>query len=292
MKKQRPLWEPKYRIEAAFRRRLLAIVRNCILKQVRKTGNLDDMVQILQQVSESEEYKKLCKDAAMKMVTGLFSDQGHTWREAAAANGKGREIYAALRKELQGEAGTRLRTLIDDTTYRIVTLPSDIGHEVADYVARESLKGRRASDLEDEIRRMFPDKTQARAELIARTQTSMTSTNLTWQRAERLGAHWYIWRPVGGAAGDGRTRDSHRMMAGVLVNWNDPPAPEDLFPILNADGSPRKNTLGHYHAGCCPNCRCYPEPIVDLDQVDSWPAKVYYGEKVQRLKKSDFERIM
>ncbi len=187
------------------------------------------MIQILQKVSESEEYKKLCQAAAMKMVTGLFSDQGHTWRQAAA-NMKSRAMYEALRKELQGEAGRRLRELVDDTTYRIVTLPSDIGHQVADYVSRESLKGRRASDLEDEIRRMFPDKTQARAELIARTQVSMTSTNMTRQRAERYGMNWYIWRPVGGAAGDGRTRDSHRMMAGVLVNWNDPPAPETLFP--------------------------------------------------------------
>ncbi len=291
MKKQRPLWEPKYRIEAAFRRRLLAIVRNCILKQVRRAGTLDDMIQILQKVSESEEYKKLCQAAAMKMVTGLFSDQGHTWRQAAA-NMKSRAMYEALRKELQGEAGRRLRELVDDTTYRIVTLPSDIGHQVADYVSRESLKGRRASDLEDEIRRMFPDKTQARAELIARTQVSMTSTNMTRQRAERYGMNWYIWRPVGGAAGDGRTRDSHRMMAGVLVNWNDPPAPETLFPTLNADGRPRKNTLGHYHAGCCPNCRCYPEPIVDLDQVDSWPAKVYYGGRIQKMNKTEFERIM
>lgn len=288
MRKQRPLWEPKYRIEAAFRRRLLSIVRNCILKQVRRAGNLDDMIQILQKVSESEEYKKLCQAAAMKMVTGLFSDQGHTWRQAAAANMKSRAVYEALRKELQGEAGRRLMELVDDTTYRIVTLPSDVGHKVADYVAQESLKGRRAADITAEIKKMFPKKTTARAELIARTQTSMTSTNLTWQRAERLGARWYIWREVG----DARTRHSHEKMEGVLVNWSDPPAPETLFPTLNADGSPRKNTLGHYHAGCCPNCRCYPEPIIDLDQVDSWPARVYMGNRIRAMQKKEFEMIM
>ena len=68
MRKQRPLWEPKYRIEAAFRRRLLSIVRNCILKQVRRAGNLDDMIQILQKVSESEEYKA---------VSGRGHEDGH-----------------------------------------------------------------------------------------------------------------------------------------------------------------------------------------------------------------------
>ena len=172
-----------------------------ILAALGKVENGGIMVADLQSLISSTRNEA----AAMKMVTGLFSGQGHTWREAVAANGKGREMYTALRKELQETAGTRLRTLVDDTTYRIVTLPSDIGHQVADYVSRESLKGRRASDLEDEIRRMFPDKTQARAELIARTQVSMTSTNMTRQRAERYGMNWYIWRPVGGAAGATRS---------------------------------------------------------------------------------------
>lgn len=115
----------------------------------------------------------------------------------------------------------------------------------------------------------------------------MTSTSLTWERAERLGAHWYIWRAVG----DARTRHSHEKMEGVLVNWNDPPAPEDLFPILNADGKPRRNTLGYYHAGCCPNCRCYPEPVIDLDQV-TFPARIYMGNRIQTIRKKEFERMM
>lgn len=286
MGKYQPLWMPKYRIEAAFRRQLLVLARK-IIREVGTTEDANEIQQILESISQSKEYEKLCRSVAMKMVTGLFSDQGHTWRQAAAANSKGRVIYQALRKELQGPAGKRLRELIDDTTYRIVTLPWDIGHEVADYTARESLKGRRASDIAKEIKKMFPDKTRARAELIARTQTSMTSTNLTRQRAERLGAHWYIWRAVG----DARTRHSHDKMEGVLVNWNDPPAPEDLFPILNADGKPRRNTLGHYHAGCCPNCRCYPEPVIDLDQV-TFPARVYRGNRIQVMKQKEFEKLI
>ena len=280
------MWMPKYRIEAAFRRQLLVLARK-IIREVGTTEDANEIQQILESISQSKEYEKLCRSVAMKMVTGLFSDQGHTWRQAAAANSKGRVIYQALRKELQGPAGKRLRELIDDTTYRIVTLPWDIGHEVADYTARESLKGRRASDIAKEIKKMFPDKTRARAELIARTQTSMTSTNLTRQRAERLGAHLYSWRAVG----DARTRHSHDKMEGVLVNWNDPPAPEDLFPILNADGKPRRNTLGHYHAGCCPNCRCYPEPVIDLDQV-TFPARVYRGNRIQVMKQKEFEKLI
>lgn len=280
------LWEPKARIEREFWRALQKIAKQIVMR-VRKTESPRLIGIALDHLARSPEFVRLSRAAATKMVTGLFSDQGHTWRQAAAANGKGRIIYEALWKELQGPAGQRMRELIDDATYRIVTLPSDIGHDVADYVARESLKGRRASGIAEEIQKMFPEKTTARAELIARTQTSMTSTSLTWERAERLGAHWYIWRAVG----DARTRHSHEKMEGVLVNWNDPPAPEDLFPILNADGKPRRNTLGHYHAGCCPNCRCYPEPFIDLDQV-TFPARIYMGNRIQTIREKEFERMM
>ena len=100
-----------------------------ILAALGKVENGGIMVADLQSLISSTRNEA----AAMKMVTGLFSGQGHTWREAVAANGKGREMYTALRKELQETAGTRLRTLVDDTTYRIVTLPSDMGHEVSDH---------------------------------------------------------------------------------------------------------------------------------------------------------------
>ncbi|HCJ90732.1 MAG TPA: hypothetical protein DHV71_02435 [Acidaminococcaceae bacterium] len=57
MKKQRPLWEPKYRIEAAFRRRLLAIVRKYTIKQARHAGSAGDIIRILRKITESGEYK-------------------------------------------------------------------------------------------------------------------------------------------------------------------------------------------------------------------------------------------
>lgn len=103
MKNNRPLWEPKRRIEAAFRRRLLAIAR-IIVREIKSTADPDEVQQILLGLTRTKEYQKLCQSAAMKMVTGLFSDQGHTWRQAAAANGKGR-----LLPELPLLSGTRYR---------------------------------------------------------------------------------------------------------------------------------------------------------------------------------------
>ena len=288
---QSQLWQPAKRIEQAFSRAMRRLARR-LIRLVRGVYRPDKIIQILRDYAKSDDFRKFCEAVAMRMVTGLFRDVGNSWRQAAAANGKGRELYLSLMRELRmGRKGERLDQLITDTTYRIVTLPEDIGKDVAAYVEREALKGRRASDIEREIVKMFPQHTKARAELIARTQVSYTQTNLIRVRAESLGLNWYAWRAVGGGKGDGRTRHSHRDMSGVLVNWNDPPAPENLFPMYTKTGRPYKNTLGHYHAGQAPNCRCFPETIVDLDLV-TWPARVYRNGKITTMNRRQFEQIM
>jgi SPP1 gp7 family phage probable head morphogenesis protein len=278
---------PKRRIEIAFRKALLDIAKGIVMR----TGETSDphrIISTLERITHTPDFIRLSEAIALKMVTGLFDDTGRTWREAARNSGKGREIYQALQKELLGGRGARIRELVQENADLISTLPKNIADDVAAYVDREAMKGRRASDIADEIRRMFPEKTRARAELIARTQVSMTQTNLVQARAEDLGLDWYVWRACGGNNGDGRTRSSHRHMSGVLIRWSDPPAPEDLFPLRRVDGSPYNNTLGHYHAGCCPNCRCYPEPVVDLDLL-KFPIRVYQNGHVERMSRKQFE---
>lgn len=283
-----PLWMPKRRIEVAFRRALLDISKGIVMR-VGETTEPAIITATLEHLSRSPDFIQLAESIAMKMVTGLFDDTGHTWREAARNNGRGREIYRALQKELQGARGERIRALVKENADLISTLPKNIADDVTAYVARETMKGRRASDIAEEIRRRFPKDTKARAKLIARTQVSMTQTNLVRARAEDLGLDWYVWRACGGNQGDGRTRSSHKHMSGVLVRWSDPPAPEDLFPLHHVDGTPYKNTLGHYHAGCCPNCRCYPEPVVDLDLLN-FPMRVYRNGHIERISRKQFER--
>lgn len=288
---QSSLWTPARRIEQAFARAMRRLARR-IATLVKGITNPQRIIDELRRFAQSKEFRQYAAAAASKMITGLFRDMGRTWRQAAAAHGKGRELYQALMRELRTTGrGERLDELITDTTYRIVTLPEDIGKDVAAYVERESLKGRRASDIEREIQLMFPGHTKARAELIARTQVSYTQTNLIRTRAESLGLRWYVWRAVGGSKGDGRTRSSHKSMSGVLVSWDDPPAPEDLFPRYTKSGRPYRNTLGHYHAGQCPNCRCYPAPIVDIDLV-TFPARVYQGGRITTINRRQFEQIM
>lgn len=282
-----PIWMPKRRIEIAFRKALLDIAKGIVMR-AGETSDPHRIISTLERITHTPDFIRISEAIALKMVTGLFDDTGRTWREAARNSGKGREIYQALQKELLGGRGARIRELVQENADLISTLPKNIADDVAAYVDREAMKGRRASDIADEIRRMFPEKTRARAELIARTQVSMTQTNLVQARAEDLGLDWYVWRACGGNNGDGRTRSSHRHMSGVLIRWSDPPAPEDLFPLRRVDGSPYNNTLGHYHAGCCPNCRCYPEPVVDLDLL-KFPIRVYQNGHVERMSRKRFE---
>lgn len=287
---QNNLWEPSRRIEASFTRNLRKVARS-IIAIIRRHVTPASIISALNRYMNTQAFQKFAEACAMKMVTGLFRDVGRSWREAAAANGRGRELYKALMEELKHGRGARMNAMITDTTYRIVTLPEDIGKEVAAYVEREALKGRRHEDIAREIQAMFPAHTKARADLIARTQVSYTQTNLIRDRAQSIGLNWYVWRAVGGGKGDGRTRSSHRAMSGVIVNWNDPPAPEDLFPIIGKNGKPYRNTLGNYHAGQAPNCRCYPETIVDLDLV-TWPSRIYMNGAIKTITRKQFEQIM
>ena len=71
-------------------------------------------------------------------------------------------------------------------------------------------------------------------------------------------------------------------MDGVVVSWNDPPSPEKLV---------GEKAYGEYHAGETFNCRCYPEPILDVDDVN-FPAKVYRRGRIQTMKKDEFTRLV
>jgi SPP1 gp7 family putative phage head morphogenesis protein len=212
------------------------------------------------------------------MVTNLFTDAGHTWRHAAHVNSKGRMMYQALMQEMKGPLGYILNQEISRNAELIKTLPLDIAKHVNEHILTESLKGKRSSDIAKEILAMFPEKSKARANLIARTEVGKTSTALTQARSQTLNIPAYIWR----SSEDSRVRKSHEKMDGVIVFWDNAPSPESIV---------KEKDVGHYHAGCIWNCRCYPEPIVDLNSV-KWPAKFYSYGKIQMLSRKEFERLI
>lgn len=272
------LWKPKRRIELLYQRNLRRIMKR-LEKELKQAKDLPEILRILKKFTRSQEFKQYAEASARKMVTSVFTDAGKTWRTAAKVNSKGREIYEALQKEFETHIGLAVKEQIERNSRLIKSMPERIRTEITDVVARESMEGRRASEIAEDLQERFPEMLKAKADLIARTETSKTESALNQARSQSIGLNWYIWR----TSDDSRVRKSHDHMEDVLINWNNPPSPEALIK--------QKSKLGKYHAGCAPNCRCYSEIVVRLDFI-SWPHKVYYNGKIQRMSRKQFESIM
>jgi len=270
-------WSPKRRLELQFQRSLNSIGQS-MLESIEGLTDPFEITSVIRSWLHNMTFHHYAEKTAESLVSTLLKSSATTWRMAARENSNGRAIYEALRKELQGPVGEVFALQINRNAEIIKSLPSDIAKQVTNYISNESVKGRRAEDIADDLIAKFPGMTRNKAALIARTETSKTSTALTRARSEDVGLRAYIWR----TSEDGRVRSSHRHMEGVIVFWSDPPAPEALIGV--------KSSLGKYHAGDAPNCRCYPEPVVNLDYV-KWPVKVYHGGAITMMTRVQFERI-
>ena len=275
---KKSLWEPKRRIELAYMRALKKLFKSLEMK-IKGINNPFKIINTLKQIAKSKKFKDYAEASALKMATHVFSDVGKNWREAAKENGKGREIYKAIQNELDTEVGSTFKEIISNNSKLIKSVPEDMCEYVSKYVAKESMKGKRASEIAEELQEKFPDLNKNRATLIAKTETSKASTALTEARSKDIGSDWYVWK----TSQDGnRVRSSHRKMEGAIINWNNPPSPESLRGV---------KSYGEYHAGNTFNCRCYPAPIITLSRI-KFPAKVYHDGRIQTMTKVQFEKIM
>lgn len=276
-------WSPLRRIETDYLKAIQDIV-NKVLTQVREDLTAREIMSpyevtaTIRKYFTTDMYRTYALAAARRMITGLFHDGARTWREAARQSMRGREIYQGLQRELKGPVGFRLQALIEQNAELIRTFPLSIAKQANSFIAEEMLKGRRATAIAGDLVTQFPEISQARLSLIARTEVSKASADLTRARAEHVGIEWYEWR----TSKDARVRDSHRILDRVLISWTDPPSPEELAGI--------KSSLGHYNAGGAPNCRCYPAPLVDIDDV-SWPHKVYYAGSIKYMTRVAFRSL-
>lgn len=272
-------WRGTKSIETEFRKSLNYIV-DLFIKICELSGDdQNEYIRRMDNFQNSNAYENFIYSAVRRMVTPLATKNFDTWRKAARVGTRSKSIYDLLMHEINTGLQNDIESQIIENAALIRTLPHDTALKVVRNIKDLTFKGERASTIAKFIRAETDKHARASARLIARTEVSKTQTALTKARSENLGLRWYVWR----TAQDGnRVRPSHRIMEGVLINWQDPPSPEEL------EGLP---SVGRYHAGSIWNCRCYPEPLIEIDDV-SWPHKVYYQGKIQIMAKQKFSELM
>lgn len=262
-------WKPDPRVEKQYAADLWELFKK-FFEESKRQGVAANML------SAGEFLVAYAKQAALRMITGLFVKGARTWREAARQSGKTTQMYQALQREMSGPVGQRVRELVREQANLISTFPESVAEAVALRAAAQQQAGGRSRELA-RYDGLLLRVAHSRAHLIARTQVSKSSTALTRARSESLNLPWYLWK----GSLDQRERLSHRRMENVLFRFDDPPSPELLVGL---------KSQGHYNAGDIYNCRCYPETLVRLDQV-KWPHYVYYGGRIQSMTLAQFKRI-
>jgi SPP1 gp7 family putative phage head morphogenesis protein len=222
-------------------------------------------------------------DAAYNIARRMVEEAAHenmkSWRAAAMKSTRAAKLYRMLQEEIKRTGiGPILDRAASVNANLISSLPGDIARHITERASTLQKQGKRAPEIEKELRSLAPRLTKSRIELIARTEIGKAETDLTRARAEEIGLDWYQWL----TSQDVRVRPSHRNMNDVLVAWSDPPQPEELIR--------ERSTLGHYHAGCCPRCRCIAAPVADLNEI-SWPARVYTGGTITRMARLRFAKL-
>jgi SPP1 gp7 family putative phage head morphogenesis protein len=245
--------------------------------KLHKGVNLDEIFAFLGN-GGGEQVMQASDRLARAMVTQTAVQNANSWREAARKSSQGKRIFDLLRMEMQGPVGLVMRGLVAHHAKLIRSIPQDLAQDVASQIATRQMRGQRAEVIAKDIRQRFPEITRSRIAMLARTGVSSTATAISESRAKHLSLPAYIWT----TSQDSRVRPSHRIMSEVICLWDDPPAPEALAGI--------KSRLGRYNAGNCPNDRCDPSVIVDLDQVN-WPSKMHYRGKIIRVTRAKFLKI-
>jgi SPP1 gp7 family putative phage head morphogenesis protein len=182
---------------------------------------------------------------AARMITEIARRDAVAWQKHSRLMGR------LLHHEIRfAPTGQLMRDLQAEQVNLITSLPLDAAQRVHDLSIGSLYRGERWTEIAKQIR-ATGQVTRARANLIARTETSRAATNLTQARATHIGSPGYWWR----STHDRDTRPRHRELDGKFILWSDPP-------IASEPGQKEMR----YHAGAGPNCRCWPMPAVDPDE--------------------------
>lgn len=165
-----------------------------------------------------------------------------------------KDLSRGIRDEIRStDIGAIYQQLLNEQVNLIKSLPLGAAQRVQDLATRSVIEGMRASEIAGLIL-ATGEVTKSRANTIARTEISRAQTTFTQARAVNLGSEGYVWRD----SGDSDVRADHHEMNGKFVRWDNPPT----FRHVSKKG---KVSIMIGHAGCLPNCRCYPEPVIPED---------------------------
>jgi SPP1 gp7 family putative phage head morphogenesis protein len=155
-----------------------------------------------------------------------------------------KDMGRSLRAEIeQAPTGMVFQALMSQQVELIQSLPRKAAQRVHALVQEGLVDSRRADEIAKMIR-ASGKVTASRATLIARTEVARAASSFTQARAMYAGSEGYIWR----TSEDGAVRPTHKAQNGKYVRWDDPPQTD--------------KGLAPYHAGCGPNCRCFPDPVL------------------------------
>lgn len=265
----RPATERRYQDELRQAGRHLA-------RTVKGLETIQEITSALLGYTKDPKWQEYANQEARKMVRSVLVGNAQTWREAARKGQHSHEIHTLLKREFA--ESKPFNEIIQENAGLIKTLPSDFAKQASNLAAKYALEGKRSGDIIKAIHQEFPDFAEYKAKRIARTEVAKAQATVTKVRSQQMGIDWYIWQ----TSHDQRVRSSHDLMQGVLCRFSNPPSPEALAGI--------KSTLGHYGPGECPNCRCYAEPVIDIDFL-TFPLQVYDGGKIVRMTKRKFLEV-
>jgi SPP1 gp7 family putative phage head morphogenesis protein len=226
--------------ESSYNTRLRQVAKqiDVIIKGLAPDGIVRDDGVLKALRGYSEVIEPWAQSVARYMLADVSKRNAKAWKE------QGNDIASALLTELShSHTGHVFFQLQQQQVALIQSLPLDAAQRVHRLTQEALISSARASTVAAEILKTG-QVSKARATLIARTEVSRTASNLTQARAQFAGSLGYIWR----TSGDSDVRSTHKRMNGKYVPWGTPPQTDA--------------NLDPYHAGCGPNCRCYPEPVL------------------------------
>lgn len=235
-------------------------------------GNRDAILNAVAEINSSEAYDNFAKKFSKELTKKGLRQQRGIWKKYFEAAKKFHHV--ALPVTYQEFEYQQMTKAIDHNFKMIKSIPQKtveiMQHKYTSSLVEEVAKGARTRGS---FARELQSHGHKNAKLIARTETAKLQTTIVENRARDLGSIAYIWL----SSNDKRTRQSHKDMNGVVVFWRNTDLEKPLLDKM------------YGNAGEFPNCRCSPQPILDIEDLikDHYKLYDYRTTKIRSVTKKE-----